>query len=79
MGYLRIFYPFRGVETCGGFRAFREASLRVVESAYNAYDSWRKLPIPNRVSYLFKLRKAMEVHSEELAVSIAIEQAKKHQ
>ena len=53
-----------------------KASLRAVESAYKAYDSWRKLPISSRLSYLFKLRKAMEEHVEELAVTIAVDQAK---
>jgi malonate-semialdehyde dehydrogenase (acetylating)/methylmalonate-semialdehyde dehydrogenase len=53
-----------------------ETSQRAVESAYKAYDSWRKLPISKRVGYLFKLRQAMEDHAEDLAVAVAIDQAK---
>lgn len=54
----------------------KEASLAAVDSSYEAYFSWRSLPIAKRVSYLFELRAAMERHLEELAFSIAIDQAK---
>ena len=54
----------------------REASLAAVESSYDAYFSWRSLGIGKRISYLFDLRAAMERHLEELAFSIAIDQAK---
>ena len=74
--YLPVFNPSTG-EVIGEVPiSSRESGLRAVESAYNAYDSWRKLPISSRVSYLFKLHKAMEEHAEELAVIIAIDQAK---
>lgn len=53
-----------------------EASLQAVESAYQAYEGWRRLPLSRRVGYLFDLRRAMEENLEDLAFSIAIDQAK---
>ncbi|MBE9544090.1 MAG: aldehyde dehydrogenase family protein [Proteobacteria bacterium] len=53
-----------------------EASAAAVESSYAAYDAWRRLPVPKRVGYLFDMRRAMQENAEELAVSIAIDQAK---
>ncbi len=54
----------------------RKASLAAVDSSYDAYFSWRSLGIAKRVSYLFDLRAAMGRHLEDLAFSIAIDQAK---
>jgi malonate-semialdehyde dehydrogenase (acetylating)/methylmalonate-semialdehyde dehydrogenase len=54
----------------------KEASFAAVDSSYEAFSSWRALPIAKRVSYLFDLRAAMAKHSEELAFSLAIDQAK---
>lgn len=54
----------------------RETSLAAIDSANRAYDSWRKQPIGKRVGYLFSIRAAMEKNLEELAFSIAIDQAK---
>jgi len=54
----------------------KKMSEKAIDSAYKAYESWRKLPVSKRVNYLFQLRKAMEEHVEELAVAIAIDQAK---
>jgi malonate-semialdehyde dehydrogenase (acetylating)/methylmalonate-semialdehyde dehydrogenase len=54
----------------------RETSVAAVDSAYRAFDSWRKQSVGKRVGYLFALRAAMEKNLEELAFSIAIDQAK---
>ncbi len=53
-----------------------ETSAAAVESSYAAYDAWRCLPIPKRVGYLFDMRRAMQENAEELALSIAVDQAK---
>jgi len=53
-----------------------ETSLKAVESSYQAYDGWRKLPISKRMNYLYDMRKAMLDNAEELAVAIAVDQAK---
>ncbi|MFH0994001.1 MAG: CoA-acylating methylmalonate-semialdehyde dehydrogenase [Pseudomonadota bacterium] len=56
--------------------ASTETSLKAVESAYTAYDSWRKLSVGRRMGFLFDMRRAMEENIEELAHSIAVDQAK---
>lgn len=53
-----------------------EASQAAVESAYNAYDSWRSTPISKRMNYLYDMRKGMQDNAEELAVAVAVDQAK---
>jgi malonate-semialdehyde dehydrogenase (acetylating)/methylmalonate-semialdehyde dehydrogenase len=53
-----------------------ETSATAVESAYAAYDSWRRLAISKRVGFIFDMRKAMQDRAEELAVAIALDQAK---
>ena len=52
------------------------ASAAAVDTAHAAYPGWRSLPISKRVGYLFDIRQAMIDRLEELAVSIAIDQAK---
>ena len=56
--------------------ASTETSLKAVESAYAAYDSWRRLPVSRRVGFHFDMRRVMEENLDELAYSIAIDQAK---
>ncbi|MDO9109546.1 MAG: aldehyde dehydrogenase family protein, partial [Desulfatirhabdiaceae bacterium] len=56
--------------------ASTETSLKAVESAAAAYDSWKKLTVGRRMGFLFDMRRAMEENLEELAYSIAIDQAK---
>ncbi len=51
-------------------------SLAAVESSYAAYDAWHKTPIAKRMQYIFKMRQAMIERTEELAVAIAVDQAK---
>ena len=53
-----------------------ETSQAAVASAYAAYDSWRNLSLGKRMGYLFAIRQAMEDKLEELAFSIAVDQAK---
>lgn len=53
-----------------------ETSLAAVDSAYAAYDGWRRTNIGKRMTYIFDMRQAMIDNLEELAVSIAVDQAK---
>jgi malonate-semialdehyde dehydrogenase (acetylating)/methylmalonate-semialdehyde dehydrogenase len=53
-----------------------EDSRAAVESAHAAYAGWRSQPIAKRVKCLFDIRRAMEDSREELALSIAVDQAK---
>lgn len=53
-----------------------QASINAVEAAAAAYKTWRKVPLPKRMSYIFKINQAMQDNLEGLAESIAIDQAK---
>ncbi len=53
-----------------------QTSLAAVDSAYDAYESWRKMSVSKRVGFLFEMRRAMVDSEEDLAVSIAVDQAK---
>ncbi|MFZ7101267.1 MAG: aldehyde dehydrogenase family protein [Peptococcaceae bacterium] len=53
-----------------------EASEKAIETAYAAYPAWRALPLTKRMEYLFNIRRAMIEQMEQLAVSIAVDQAK---
>jgi malonate-semialdehyde dehydrogenase (acetylating)/methylmalonate-semialdehyde dehydrogenase len=53
-----------------------KTALECIDSAYSAYDSWRKLALSKRMTYIFDLRQAIIDQEEELSVSIAIDQAK---
>jgi malonate-semialdehyde dehydrogenase (acetylating)/methylmalonate-semialdehyde dehydrogenase len=56
--------------------ATAELSRKAVESAYAAYDSWKKKSVGQRMGFLFDMRRAMENNIEELAYAIAIDQGK---
>lgn len=40
-----------------------------IENAAQAFESWKNLPITERVKYLFKLKQSFERHFEEFAIS----------
>ncbi len=47
-----------------------------VRAAGLAFQSWRRVPATQRIQYLFKLKALMELHFDELARSITIENGK---
>ena len=47
-----------------------------VQAAQAAFPAWRSLPAVDRVQYLFKLKALLEVHIDELAALITIENGK---
>lgn len=53
-----------------------EVSNQAVQAAADAYPTWRATPLPKRMDYIFKLYIAMQNNLEDLAQSIAIDQAK---
>ena len=74
--YVPLFNPSTG-ETIGEVPLSSEAtSLEAVDSSFAAYDSWRRLSLGKRMGYLFDMRQAMMDNQEDLAVSIAVDQAK---
>ena len=73
--YVPLYNPSTG-ETIGEIPLSSDkTSIAAVDSAYEAYGSWRKLSVSKRVSFLFDMRQAMVDNEEELAFSIAIDQA----
>ena len=74
--YVPLFNPSTG-ETIGEVPlSSPETSSAAVASAAAAYDGWRKLSVGKRLSYLYAIRQAMIDNTEELAFSIAVDQAK---
>ncbi len=71
-----VFNPSTGEQISAVPLSSEKTSLEAVDSAYGAYDSWRRLSLAKRMAYLFDLRQAITDHEEELAVIIAIDQAK---
>lgn len=53
-----------------------EISNQAVAAAAEAYPAWRATPLPKRMEIIFKLYSAMQENLEELAQSIALDQAK---
>ncbi len=41
--------------------------------AHQAYQSWRRVPAPERIQYLFKLKQLLEAHFDDLAQTITQE------
>jgi len=74
--YIPLYNPSTG-EAIGEVPLSSEkTSLDAVESSHAAYGSWRKLSVSKRMRFLFDMRQAMIDQEEELATSIAIDQAK---
>lgn len=74
--YVPLYNPSTGIEIGDVPLSSEETSLAAVDSAYAAYDGWRKFSVSKRMGYLFAMRQAMVDKEEELAVSIAVDQAK---
>jgi len=74
--YVPLYNPSTGENIGEVPLSSEKTSLDAVDSAYAAYGSWKKLPVSKRLRFLFDMRQAMVDNEEELAVSIAIDQAK---
>lgn len=71
-----LFNPSTGKQIGEVPLSSEKTSKEAIDSAYSAYDSWRKLSLSKRMSYIFDLRQAIVDREEELAVAIATDQAK---
>ncbi|MCB2215619.1 aldehyde dehydrogenase family protein [Desulfofustis glycolicus] len=71
-----VYNPSTGEQISAVPLTSEKTSLEAVDSAYSAYDPWRKLSVAKRMAYLYDLRQAIIDHEEELAVIIATDQAK---
>ena len=74
--YVSLYNPSTGKQIGEVPLSSEKTSLEAVDSSYAAYDSWKRLSVNKRMSYLFDMRQAMINHTEALAVSIAVDQAK---
>lgn len=74
--YVPLYNPSTGKQIGEVPLTSEATSLAAVDSSYAAYDSWRKTPLSKRMGFLIDIRQAMVNHEEELAVSIAVDQAK---
>ncbi|WP_261841492.1 CoA-acylating methylmalonate-semialdehyde dehydrogenase [Aliamphritea ceti] len=54
----------------------QETSQQAVAAAAEAFPAWSATPLPKRMNYIFDMQQAMRDNLEELAQSIAIDQAK---
>lgn len=65
--YLPIYDPGLG-EVIGEVpQVTKEVVDEAVEAAYEAFKSWSKVPVPDRMQYLFKIKYIMEEYKETLA------------
>lgn len=48
----------------------------VAQTAYAAYQEWRRVPATDRIQYLFKLKNLLEENLDELAATITVESGK---
>lgn len=74
--YVPLYNPSTGEAIGEVPLSSEETSLAAVDSSYAAYGPWRKLSLSKRMGYLFAMRQSMIDNEEELAVSIAVDQAK---
>lgn len=74
--HVPLYNPSTGEEIAEVPLSSEKSSIAAIDSSYAAYESWRTLPLSKRMGYLFAMRQAMVDQEEELAVSIAVDQAK---
>ncbi len=74
--HVPLFNPSTGQQIGEVPLSTKETSLDAVNSSYAAFDNWKRLSLSRRMGYLIDMRQAMVENEEELAVSIAVDQAK---
>ena len=65
--FLPVFNPATGEVISKVPLASKGELDRAVESALEAFDKWKNVPVPDRVQYLFRMKQLFEERSEELA------------
>ncbi len=74
--YVPLFNPSTGEQIGEVPLSSPETSKTAVASCARAYDEWRRLSVGKRVGYIFAIRQAMIDGLEDLAVAVAVDQAK---
>lgn len=65
--YVPIYDPGRGEVIAEMPLATKEEVDAAIDAAYEAFKSWSKLPVPDRLQYIFKMKFLMEENKETLA------------
>ncbi len=71
-----LYNPSTGEEIGSVPMASPATGEMAIATAYEAYKSWTRLPIPKRMTYVYGLRDGMIRRKEDLAQAIALDQAK---
>ncbi|MHB1909141.1 MAG: aldehyde dehydrogenase family protein [Nitrososphaerales archaeon] len=64
-----IFNPSKGTVLAKIPYATQEETNEAIENAAIAFETWKNVPITERVKYIFKLKECFERHFEELAIA----------
>lgn len=74
--YVPLFNPSTGAVIGEVPMSSADTARQAVAAAAAAFPAWSATPLPKRMNYLFALHQAMKDNLEDLAQSIAIDQAK---
>ncbi|MFG1389862.1 CoA-acylating methylmalonate-semialdehyde dehydrogenase [Acidiplasma aeolicum] len=72
----RVFNPAFGKQIASVFDTGAEDVNKAVDYAYDAFLKWSKIPITDRIKYLFRLENLMRENADELAKMVTIEHGK---
>lgn len=75
-GVYPVFNPAFGEEIAKTPESHREGVDRAIENAHEAFIKWSKVPVTDRIKYLFNLERLIRDHSEELTRMVTIEHGK---
>jgi malonate-semialdehyde dehydrogenase (acetylating)/methylmalonate-semialdehyde dehydrogenase len=65
--YIPVYDPGRGEVIAEMPSATKEEIDEAVEAAYEAFKSWSRLPVPERMQYIFRMKYLLEENKEALA------------
>src|SRR5208282_73402 len=65
--FLSVFNPATGEVISKVPLASKGELDRAVDTAYEAFEKWKNVPVQDRVQYLFRMKHLFEERSEELA------------
>ncbi|MEM4032106.1 MAG: aldehyde dehydrogenase family protein [Zestosphaera sp.] len=65
--YVSVYDPGKGEVIAEMPLATKEEVDAAIEAAYEAFKSWSRMPVPDRLQYIFKMKYLMEENKEMLA------------
>ncbi len=71
-----VFNPAFGKKIATVYDTGKDDVDKAVDQAYNAFLKWSKVPITDRIKFLFKLENIMRENADELAKMVTIEHGK---